>query len=240
MESGLYVSLSAQLSLERRMDTVARNVANMNTAGYRADAVSFSSLVSNAGEHPVSFASMGETFVDRQAGPITHTGNPLDVAIDGDGWLGIVTGNGTGYTRDGRMQLGIDGVLRTVNGNPVTDVGGTPVAVDPQGGPLTITKDGTISQGGQQVAVLGLFQLAKDATLTRAGNSGFLSDKPATAVVEFTNNGFQQGYAEGSNVNPMMEMTSLISISRAFDSANSAIQKMEDAQQKAVRDLGDV
>ncbi|WP_310620281.1 flagellar basal-body rod protein FlgF [Flexibacterium corallicola] len=239
MESGLYVSLSAQLSLERRIDTVARNVANMNTAGYKADAVKFSTILSKAGSDPVAFASTGDTYISRGAGSVQQTGNALDVAIDGDGWLAMETGNGTGYTRDGRMQMSADGILRTISGNPIMDAGGSLIALDPLGGAPSISKDGTVSQDGAQVAVLGLFEIPEDANLSRVGSSGVLSDKTANPIFEFTDNGFRQGYIEGSNVNPLMEMTKLITITRAFESANSAIQKMETTRQTAIRDLGE-
>src|SRR5579883_3018620 len=113
MQSGLYVSLSGQVALERRLETIASNVANTNTVGYRADGVSFAAELAKAGDQQVAFASSGQSFISRVAGPLTRTGNPLDLAVQGDGWFAIQTPNGIAYTRDGRMQLTESGALQT-------------------------------------------------------------------------------------------------------------------------------
>lgn len=238
MESSLYVSLSGQLALERRLETVARNVANMDTAGYRADAVKFSTEVNRAGLDPVSFASAGQTYINRQAGPIKQTGNPLDVAIAGQGWLGIETGNGVAYTRDGRMQISVDGLLRTVEGNPILDAGGGPIALDPAGGTPNILRDGSVFQNDQRVAVIGLYEIPEGAKLSRMGNSAVVPDQDAQPIFEFTENGLEQGYVEGSNVNAIMEISRMIEITRAFESTNNAMQTAESARQNAIRQLG--
>ncbi|MDD7909029.1 MULTISPECIES: flagellar basal-body rod protein FlgF [Pseudovibrio] len=238
MESSLYVQLSGQLSLERRMETVARNVANMDTAGYRADAVKFNSEINRAGADPVAYASTGDNYINRQGGPIKQTGNPLDVAVAGNGWLGIETGNGPAYTRDGRMQISVDGLLRSVEGNPILDAGGGVIALDPAGGQPEILRDGSVFQNGQRVAVIGLFDIPEGAKLSRLGGSAVVPNQPAQPIFEFTENGLEQGYVEGSNVNPIMEISRLIEISRAFESTNSAMQTAESARQNAIRQLG--
>lgn len=234
----LYVSLTGQLSLERRMETVARNVANMQTAGYRADEVKFDTLVKKPGAEPVSFASTGETYISRESGDIQQTGNSLDVAIKGEGWLGIQTGNGVAYTRDGRFQVGTDGVLKTIEGNTVLDSGNAPILLDPLAGPPQIAQDGTISQDGRPAGVLGLFSIPQDAKLARAGNSAVTPNTQAEPIVDFSNNGFAQGYVEGSNVNPISEITKLITITRAFESTNSMMQSAETLRQEAIRKIG--
>ena len=105
----------------------------------------------------VSFASPGQTYVVRNQGPITHTGNSLDVAVDGDGWFGLETPTGTVYTRDGRFHMTANGDLQSVNGYGVLDSGGSPITLDPSGGPVQIGEDGAISQGGKRLGVIGLF-----------------------------------------------------------------------------------
>jgi len=235
----LYVSLSGQMALERRLETVARNVANMETAGYRADEVKFDSLVKRPGKDPVTFASTGENYISRQAGAIKQTGNSLDVAIEGSAWLGIQTGNGVAYTRDGRFQIGVDGILRSIEGNPVLDSGNAPIILDPLGGPPEISKDGTIYQEGRQVGVLGLFSIPEDAKLSRTGNSGVIPDAIAEPVLDFAENGFAQGFVEGANINPISEITKLITITRAFESTNSMMQSVESIRQQTIRKLGE-
>ncbi|KZL08468.1 Flagellar basal-body rod protein FlgG [Pseudovibrio axinellae] len=237
--SSLYVSLSGQMALERRLETVARNVANMETTGYRADEVKFDSLVKRPGEDPVAFASTGKTYISTQPGEIKQTGNTLDVAIEGEGWLGIQTGNGIAYTRDGRFQVATDGILRSIEGNPILDNGNAPIVLDPLGGSPEISKDGTIYQEGRQVGVLGLFSIPQNAQLSRTGNSGVIPDTLVEPVQDFTENGFAQGFAEGSNINPIAEITKLITITRAFESTNSMMQSVESIRQQTIKKLGE-
>jgi flagellar basal-body rod protein FlgF len=239
MQSALYVSLSAQVSLERRLETIANNMANMKTAGFRADAVKFETALSRAASQSVAFATSGQNFISRKAGAATQTGNGLDVAVVGNAWLGFAGPSGTVYTRDGRMQISSNGELQTVNGFPVLDAGGTPIITDPGAGPLTITRNGTITQGTNQVGVLGLFDIPADAKLGRFANSGVIPDRAATAVLDFVNTGFEQGYAENSNVDPLSELTQMMTASRAFQSVSSLIESSESSMQNAIRSLGE-
>ena len=154
MQSGLYVALSGQVALERRLQTIATNVANMNTAGYRADGVSFEALMAKAGGSTVAFADKGTDFISRRMGGVSKTENPLDVAVQGDAWLAIKTPGGIAYTRDGRMTVNESGELTTLNGYSVLDAGGAGILVDPSAGPPDIARDGMISQKGSQVGAL--------------------------------------------------------------------------------------
>ena len=238
MQSALYVALSAQVALERRLNTVANNVANINTGGFRADEIKFEEVLSTTAKEAVSFASSGENFISRKAGPLNKTDNPLDVAIQGDGWLSFSAPNGTAYTRDGRLKMTENGDLQTLTGYPILDAGGAPIALDPRGGTPTITRDGTIIQGNNQVGQLGLFKLGSDAKLTRFGNSGVFSIMPGTPVEEFNSNGIEQGFSEGSNINPILEMTKMIAVQRTFESAATTIQETESSLMNAIRTLG--
>jgi len=118
MQSALYVGLSAQVALEKRLQTIANNVANVNTSGFRTDVVKFETVLSKAGANPVAFSSPGDNIISREAGNITETGNPLDVAVVGQGWIAFAGPNGTVYTRDGRLQIAANGDLQTVSGFP--------------------------------------------------------------------------------------------------------------------------
>ena len=238
MQSGLYVTLSGQVALERRLQTIASNVANMNTVGYRADGVSFEAQMAKAGDSTIAFASSGSDFISRNSGGVTRTDNPLDVAVQGDAWLGVKTPAGIVYTRDGRLTVNEGGELTTLNGYSVLDAGGAPILLDASAGPPDISQDGMISQKGNQVGALGLFAIDDDAKLTRYDNSGVIPDKPATAVLDFTANGVAQGFVEGSNVNPIMEMTKLITVSRAFDGITAATEKSEASMTDAIKTLG--
>jgi flagellar basal-body rod protein FlgF len=223
MQTGLYVALSARMALEKRMETIANNVANAGTAGFRADEVSFQTLLSRAA---------------RGNGEVTKTGNPLDVAVSGDAWLGLQTPAGTVYTRDGRMRLRESGILESLNGYRVLDAGGAPITLDPNAGAPQISRDGMISQGHQQVGALGLFAIDPGAKLARYDNSGVIPDRPATPVIEFTANGVAQGYVEGSNVNPVLELTKMMMVQRTFESLSAMTDTTESSLQDAIKTLG--
>lgn len=238
MPSSVYVALSAQVALDRRLTTIANNVANMNTPGFRAEEVKFETMMSRTGGENVAFSSSGESYITRGLGPVSHTGNPLDVAVDGDGWLALSTSAGTVYTRDGRMHMTESGELLSSAGYPILDPGGSSIILDPTAGEVSIAADGTISQGSRQVSAIGLFMLPKDAELSRYENSGVISNMPGEPVEDLTTNGVRQGFVEGANVNPVMEITKLVMLSRAFESAASAVAEGEETQQQAIRSLG--
>lgn len=238
LQPSVYVGLSGQIALQRRLDTIAQNVANSATAGYRAEEVKFETLLSREAPRPVAFASRGETFLSRRLGEIVQTGNPLDVAMQGNAWLAVQTPAGVVNTRDGRLRMMPTGELQTLTGYSVLDEGGAAITLDPRGGPPEIGRNGTIRQGGRQTAKLGLFSVDPDAKLTRFDTSGVIPDRPAEPVTDFDAAGLAQGYIERSNVNPVMEITHLISVSRAFDALNTALGDTENNIRSAINTLG--
>ena len=238
MESGLYVAVSGQIAAQRRLDTIAHNIANVNTPGFRAEEIKFESLISDAGKDPVAFSSSGETFFSRKSGSMVQTGNPLDIAVSGNAWLAVETPAGMAYTRDGRLQVSQEGQLRSINGYPIVDVSGAPIQVGPKEGPITISADGMISQKGVRVGAVGLFRLEEQAKLARYDNSALLSEIPGQPVVNFNEVSVQQGFLEESNVNAMMEMTNLITLTRNFEAVSSATDQFQDSLKEAIRKLG--
>lgn len=238
MQSSLYVALSAQLSLQRRIDTIANNIANSSTAGYRTEEVKFESLLSQTPTEAVAFASTGETYLSRRAGEFVKTDNLLDMAVEGDAWIAINTSAGQVYTRDGRMRMSENGDLQTLNGYAILDAGGAPIQLDPTAGPPRIARDGMITQNDRQVSAIGLFAIDANAKLTRFENSGVVPDRPATPALDFTKVGIAQGFVERANVNPVMEMTRLIGVSRAFDAISAAMSESENSLRDAVKTLG--
>jgi flagellar basal-body rod protein FlgF len=129
------------------------------------------------------------------------------------------------------------GELQSVNGYPVVDVGGSPIVIDPSSGPVEVTESGMLTQGGRQIGAIGLFLLPANAHLSRYDNSAVIPDQPADPVEDRTTNSIRQGYVEGSNVNPILEIARLIEISRSFESAEAAIKNSDDATQQAIRTL---
>lgn len=238
MQTNFYVGLSGQMSVERRLSTIAQNIANMNTAGYKAEGVTFDTVLSQTGDTPVAFSTEGATYIDRSGGDRTKTDNPLDVAVQGDAWLGVKTAQGVVYTHDGRMQMSSTGQLQTVNGDAVLDVGGSGLLLDPAAGPPTIAADGMITQNGNQVGALGLFAIDPAAKLSRAPNSGVIPDRAATPILDFTSTGVVQGFVENSNVNPVIEISKLISVQHALDGVTQANQTADTSLQDAIKALG--
>jgi len=238
MQNSLSVSLSAQISLQRRLETIAANIANANTPGYRVDGVTFATELAKAGDSRVSFVNEGEGYISRRTGPMITTGNPLDVAVQGDGWFAQKANGQTVYTRDGRMTMNETGALLSVTGQPILDVSGAPIQLDPTAGPPEITRDGMISQGGRQLGAVGLFSLDPGAKLTRAGTSGFTADKAAQPILDFAVNGVVQGVVEGANVDPVTEMTRLIAVTRNFDGVTNGVAQTEGSLQDAIKTLG--
>ncbi|WP_342152512.1 flagellar basal-body rod protein FlgF [Methylorubrum sp. SB2] len=238
MQPSLYVSLSSQIALEKRLTTTANNVANMATVGFRAEETKFAELLSRSTRGEVAFVGPGTSAISRIAGQTTKTDSPLDVAVQGDAWLGIQGPKGTLYTRDGRFTMDANGQLRTLTGKAVVDPGGGPITLDPQGGPPTIGRDGSIYQNRQQVGAIGLFTIDPKATISRATDNAVSASLPGRAVQDFTRLGMAQGYVEGANVNPIMEMTRLIAIQRAFESAATQTSQSENTLTDAIKTLG--
>lgn len=238
MQSGLYVGLSGQLSLQRRLDTIANNVANATSAGFRAEEVKFEFLLSRAAPEPVAFSSLGAPYITRNTGALSKTDSPFDAAITGDAWFSISTPAGQVYTRDGRMQMSATGELLSVTGYPMLDSGGAPILLNPRGGAPRIARDGMITQGTRQVGALGLFTIDPAAKLTRFENSGVIPDKPATAALDFARTNVAQGYVEESNVNPVSEISRLIAVSRSFDAVTATMKDTESSLKTAIASLG--
>ena len=139
METSLPVALSGQIAMEKRLETLAHNLANVRTVGFRAEEVRFEELLSRTAPDPVAFVTEGETYLSNKSGALTQTGNPLDLAIRGEAFFAYQGQNGLIYTRDGRMEVTPEGTLQTLTGRPLVDSGGAPLQIDPAGGPIVVS-----------------------------------------------------------------------------------------------------
>jgi flagellar basal-body rod protein FlgF len=238
MQNGLYVALSSQIALEKRLTTIADNVANAKTVGFRATEVKFEDVVSTLGARSVAFVTPGSTHLSTASGAFTQTGNPLDFAIRGEAWFAIETPAGQVMTRDGRFTLLDTGELVSTEGHPVLDPGGAPIQLDPLGGTPTASADGMLRQDGQPVAALGLFAFTPGQDFARYGNSGVFPTTPPEAVVDQADAGVLQGFVEESNVNPVKEITRLIMVQRSFEQATALIRDSNRTFGEAVKALG--
>ncbi|MEI8178426.1 flagellar basal-body rod protein FlgF [Aestuariivirga sp.] len=238
MDMNAPVGLSGQLALERRLETIANNVANAGTAGYKAEAITFATIVSKTQPFQTSFAFDGGPHVNMAGGALKQTGNPLDVAVRGKGFLAISTPQGTAYTRDGRMQMLPTGDIVTLEGHPVLDAGGAPLTADPAGGAPDIANDGTVRQKGRALGALGLFDIDLSKGYSRYENSAFIPAAATTPIDDFTRDGIVQGFTEESNVNPVTEMTRLIAVQRAFEAMSASLEQRDQAMRETIQGLG--
>jgi flagellar basal-body rod protein FlgF len=238
VQDGLYVALSSQVALEKRLNTIADNVANASTIGFRATGVKFEDVVSGLNDKALSFVSSGDTYVSTASGPLRETGNPFDFAIKGDAWFGIETPAGTVMTRDGRFTLTENGELVTIEGYSVLDAGGAPIQLDARNGPPRAGADGSLRQGDNLVGALGLFNFDPGPNFVRFGNSGIVPNGEPQPVVDRLDAGVAQGFLEESNVNPMLEITKLIMVQRAFENGAAMIRTTESSYDDAIKTLG--
>jgi flagellar basal-body rod protein FlgF len=238
MQDSLYVALSSQIALERRLDTIADNVANASTIGFRATGVKFEDVVSGTGSKSVSFASSGKTYLSGAHGALTETGNPFDFAIQGNAWFAIDTPAGTVMTRDGRFSMNENGELMSIEGYPVLDSGGAPIQLDPRNGPPKAGADGSLRQNDQLVGAIGLYNFDPGENFVRYGNSGIVPARTPEPVTDRSDVGVAQGFLEESNVNPVLEMTRLIQVQRAFENTAALMRQTDSSTDDAIKTLG--
>ena len=238
MQSGLYVAISAQVALEKRLSTIADNVANAGTVGFRATEIKFDDVISGLGKDSVSFVSPGSTYLSTKSGGLKQTGNPLDFAIRGEAWFAIDTPAGSVMTRDGRFTMLETGELVSLEGYPVLDAGGAAIQLDPLSGAPEAGADGMLRQNGQPVGAIGVFAFEPGDDFVRYGNSGLVPSTPPEAIVDRDDVGVVQGFVEESNVNPVLEMTNLIMVQRAFENAASLIRQSDQSLGEAVKAIG--
>lgn len=238
MQTGLYVAVSSQMALEKRMNTLADNVANSSTVGFRSTEVKFNQLLGDTRPAKVSFVSEGQEFLNTNNGGLNRTGNQLDFAIKGDAWFQIDTPGGTALTRDGRFTMTETGDLVTLRGYPVLDAGGAPIQLSSQASEIKVGADGSIQQDGTQIAALGFYEANFSNGFSRYDNSAVMPNSAPEPVVDRFDVGVMQGYVEESNVNPVQEMSQLIMVSRAFENITALMRDSETSMSEAIKTLG--
>ncbi|MBR0754575.1 flagellar basal-body rod protein FlgF [Bradyrhizobium jicamae] len=252
MQNTLLVGLSRQVVLERQMDVVANNIANINTNGYKADRSMFQEyLATNAHEdnfvpadRRISFVQDRATFHDFTPGGTEETKNPLDVAIDGKAFLVVQTPAGERYTRDGNLQINNQGQLVTTSGYQVLGNSG-PIVFQPTDKAINIAADGNVSvlEGTSRIdsirGKLRMVSFAQAQSLLKEG--GNLYSAPAgSAATPDTTSKLRQGFIEKSNVNSVVEMGRMIEITRTYSQIASMLQNQSDLHKSAIEKLADV
>jgi flagellar basal-body rod protein FlgF len=251
MENALLVGLSRQMVLERQMDVVANNVANVNTNGFKADKSLFEEYL-RTGAHEdnfvgsdraVSYVLDSGTFKDFTQGPTEQTKNPLDLAIDGGGFLVVQTAAGERYTRDGGLQINNQGQLVTAAGDPVIGSSG-PIVFQPTDHDISIAADGniTVLEGLNRIdSVRGKLRVVSfaDAQKLLKDGSNLYSAGTATAQPD-TASRIRQGFVEKSNVNSVTEMSRMIEVTRTYTQIANLLQQQSDLHKSAIEKLADV
>ena len=250
MQNAILVGLSRQVALERELDVVANNIANINTTGYKADGSMFEEFLSSSARGAgtasrVSFVQDRGTWRDMSAGPIEHTGNPLDVAVSGKGFLVVQTPRGERYTRNGSFQINADGELVTSDGYQVLGDGG-PIKLQRTDRQVQISADGTISvrEGTSKVdsqrGKLRLVSFANMQQLQKDSSSTFTVTGGAQAQAADTSTQLVQGSLEKSNVRGVVEMSRMIEITRSYGQVAAWLQQQTDLNQTSLDKLADV
>jgi flagellar basal-body rod protein FlgF len=252
MENALLIGLSRQVALHRELEVISNNVANLNTTGFKGDGALFEQYLmplgrdnqfSGADSRP-NFVQDRATWLDLSQGPIQQTGNPLDVAIDGDGYLTVQTPRGERYTRNGALQINSTGELVTTEGFKVLGESG-PIVFQTSDRDITINPDGSVRvREGSSATTdssrgkLRLVDFDRPQQLQKDGSNTFLANagtQPRAAKAQIV-----QGAIEKSNVKGVIEMTRLIEVSRSYAEVAGLLQQQSDMRRNAIEKLADV
>ncbi|HXE06835.1 MAG TPA: flagellar hook basal-body protein [Acidobacteriaceae bacterium] len=250
MDSGLYAAYTGLLARTQALDTAANNLANAGTVGFRAQRDYFSGVLAGIdGSTPASqvgnaindFGILGGSLIDEGQGTITATGNPLDLALDGQGFFAIQTPQGIQYTRDGGFTRSSDGQLQTQQGEPVLDPSGQPITIP--SGTISVASDGSISvttQDGSAIAGrIGIFDFPSGAELSALGTNRFAA--PPGLQPTASDATIQQGALEGANLDTVHGTMQLILIQRQAEMMQKALSVFNnDFDKTAAEDLGRV
>lgn len=253
MENASLVGLSRQIALQRELDVVANNIANLNTTGFKADNVVFHEHLmpvarANAFrgiDRQVSFVQDRATWLDLSQGPLQQTGNPLDVSVSGSAFLTVQTPRGERYTRNGALQINSQGQLVTSEGLQVIGQSG-PIVFQPNDRDISIGLDGTVSvrEGtnttDSQRGKLRLVRFDQPQRLQKDGTSTYMAPAGMAAQDAGADVRVNQGVIEKSNVNSVMEMTRMVEVTRTYTQIASMLQNQSDMRRSAIEKLAEV
>ncbi len=235
MDASGYVTLSRQMGLQHKMDVIANNIANISTNGFRREAVIFSEYIKRAGKGPSLSIGFGNAhIVNLMQASITQTGGALDLAVQGKGFFLVSTPTGQQMTRAGSFTKMPDGTVVTNDGYPVLDASGSSIVLPPGAQDIMIANDGTMSSNGVPLAKIGLYEPTDPMTLNHKSGTLF----SASGVQPATGGKIIQGYLEDSNVDPMQEIASMISVQRAYELGQSFLDNEDGRARNVIQTLG--
>jgi flagellar basal-body rod protein FlgF len=227
MDSGYYAAFAGLVARTQALDTAASNLANAQTAGYRAEREYFRSVLldplggdSQLGGTVNNFGVLGGDHLDLGQGMLTPTGNALDLALEGQGFFAIQTPGGVRYTRDGSFHRGRDGQLVTAAGEPVLSNQGRPISVPP--GEISVGVDGALSVGGGTAATVGVFTFPAGTQLTPEGKNRYVPPARVQATVT-AGASVHQGALEAANQDTIQGSLDLIVMQRQAETMQRAL-----------------
>jgi flagellar basal-body rod protein FlgF/flagellar basal-body rod protein FlgG len=227
MDSGYYAALTGLVARTQAMDIAATNLANAQTPGYRAEQEYFRSVLlgpdaqdSQLGRTVNNFGLLGGDRLNLAQGSLDQTGNPLDLAIEGEGFFQVQTPNGPRYTRDGGFHRTPGGILVTATGDPVLSVAGQPILVPP--GDVSVGADGVLSVAGGAVATVGVFTFPQGTQLTAEGTNRYLAPQGVNPVLS-ANAAIHQGAVENANQDVIKGTLNLIVVQREAEMMQKAL-----------------
>jgi flagellar basal-body rod protein FlgF len=244
MENALLIGLSRQMTLRRELDTIANNVANVNTAGFKADQLLFQDHLmptaridgAHRGDRAVHYVIDPRTRTDFAGGAVEQTGGEYDVAIQGQGFFAVQAPGGERYTRAGAFRLDATGRLVTATGLPVLTEGG-PISFTAEDGRVTIGADGTISTRQGLRGRLRVVRFADEAALRKDGENLFAPGQGQQAQAATQATRVVQGALERSNVQPVLEIARMIEVTRAYQTVSQMIDRTQDLRRTAIERL---
>ncbi len=242
MENAAYVALSRQMTLRRELDITANNIANADTVGFKVEELLLKTEPARPARNdgvrgPVNYVFDEQVGRDFSQGDMRVTGKPLDLAIEGNGFFSVQTPQGERYTRDGGFTVDAENRLVTAAGHPVLGEGGAEIVFDPEDGEASISADGVISQDGERIGRLQVVRFDALSVLEKTGDGLYVNSSNAQPQAA-PDVRLRQGMLEGSNVKPIVEVTKLIEISRAYESMNRLVDNANDLSRRAVERLG--
>ena len=238
MENPVYATLNRQSGLLKEMQTVANNIANASTDGFRREGVIFSEFVVRTGPNSesLSLANASGRSSDMAQGALVQTNGTFDFAIEGPGFFLVATPEGDQLTRAGSFTPSPEGVLVASDGAPLLDAGGAPVFVPVTARSIALGADGTLSADGNPVAQIGLWEPGDPLDLTRALGVRF---DAGGDVIPVENARILQGFLEKSNVNPVSELTRMIEVQRAYELGQTFLNREDERVRGAIRTMGE-
>lgn len=235
MENSGYTTITRQSGLAKEMRVVANNIANAATSGFRQEGVIFSEYVKSV--DGASSLSMGQADARNTSfaqGGLTQTGGQFDFAIEGEGFFLVETPLGERLTRAGAFSPNADGDLVTPDGYRVLDAGGAPVFIPPGAEDIAVSADGTISTNGDPVGQLGLVQPLNPQGLLREDGVMFRADEGYEPAEQGR---ILQSFVENSNVNPILQLTRMIEVQRAYELGASFLEAEDERVRQAMRTI---